>query len=212
MSKKKKTHNPQTIDELLEISYGSNQKLKKQYDDSFHKGVLSPQMEKQVKELFSKLGTVDRISETNQKKTHDFKIMEKCLLLEVTSMKMPSTTDFRIKVPSERDLIRKVNDALNHGIEKDIVDYPEYNIIVVVYYDGKFGAFTDIGKREIQINLIKKSEFNNLPIAGFCFVPGNGSRTPNMNEPNKNWTLFYKDEMFSKSIDTISDVFEFIKI
>ncbi len=142
MPKKKGEFDDLTYEGLLKLFYGekgdgtdSDAAKLRRYENTLQVNITSPQQETEVKNLFSKIGTLTKIAE-NDDKTYDYLIEDKKMLLEVTSINCISTPD-----SNKIDTYTKVREAVKHITEKDASKYPNHIKGGIIYYDTIFWFF-----------------------------------------------------------------------
>ena len=99
MGKKKKGFLPDDIEDLETIFYGSNKNGKnidlhrqRRYLDWSKSQIMSPAYEQHVKTMFSPLGKMVKIPENKKRPTFDYKIDNRRMLIEVTSLNIDETS------------------------------------------------------------------------------------------------------------------------
>lgn len=160
MSKENK-HCPKDIEELMDITYGTDYDKKKKYNDVILSDVHSPIRESQVIGSVNHSLNIEKIPERKGIKTPDFKIESESLFIEVTSLNTPPIIGERIN-PSEWDIPRKLSEAVNHMEEKDRLDHNDFLIGGVIFVEFKLYMFkSDIMKEESLVKYIRDSTFLN---------------------------------------------------
>jgi hypothetical protein len=167
MSKKKKCY-PKDMEELMEITYGTDYNKKKKYNDAIISDIYAPLREKQVINSVKPSLNIEKIKEIDGVKTPDFIIKSKSLFIEVTSLNIPPEIDENLNL-SGLDIPRKISEAINHIEEKNKLGYDNFLIGGVIFVEFKLFYFTDIKKEKSLINYIKKSTFLNSNV-DFLFI------------------------------------------
>lgn len=112
MSKKKKCY-PKDMEELMEITYGTDYNKKKKYNDAIISDIYAPLREKQVINSVKPSLNIEKIKEIDGVKTPDFIIKSESLFIEVTSLNIPPEIDENLNL-SGLDIPRKISEAINH--------------------------------------------------------------------------------------------------
>lgn len=146
MTKKKKDHVPRDIEDLERIYYGLNKEgknvdlhRKRGYEDWLRAQVMSPSFEDYVKEMFAPLGNVEKVPENKKRPTFDFKIDDRRLLLEVTSLNIDETY---LRNLSRADILRKLSVVVEHILTKDASQFPLYRKGGVIFYALTFNLYS----------------------------------------------------------------------
>jgi hypothetical protein len=181
-----------TIDDLLEIYYGPNKDGKnisaneiKKYEDHIRTDIISPLREGEVKQFFSPIGELKRISRS-QSKTSDFTIESENLLIEVTSIntvvvgEQDEHGNIPINLPpNENEFIKKINRKIGHAEKKE--DHVGYHKVVVVYYDTPIFALQEhLIKKLSDPDFIRKTEFPSSSVDGLMFLPPKVGEIPKL--------------------------------
>ncbi len=155
MSKK---NYPKNMEELFEITYGTDYNRKKKYNDAIMSDVRSPMRENQVVRSINPLLKIEKIKEIDGKRTPDFIIKSESVFIEVTSLNIPPPIGEKLDL-SGLDIPRKISEAINHIEEKNKLGFNDFIIGGVVFIELKLYNFTDIMKEENLIKYIQKSTF-----------------------------------------------------
>ncbi len=157
MSKK---NYPKNMEELFEITYGTDYNRKKKYNDAIMSDVHSPMREKNVIHSVNPSLNIEKIKEIDGKRTPDFIIKSESVFIEVTSLNIPPPIGEKLYL-SGLDIPRKISDAINHIEEKDKLGCDNFIIGGVFFIDFKLYTFTDIMNEESLVKYIRKSTFLN---------------------------------------------------
>ena len=173
----------QTIKDLVILNYGSNEDGKNidvdgniNYHNEIWTEIISPQREVEIKRLFSIFGKVEKIKEKSNKKTSDFEIKNKKILIEVTSinatLKGPQNTDGSVSLNlplTLKDVIDKINRCIYHTEEKE--SYEGFYKIVIVFIDSinYLSWFRRLCDDHMLDDVIKQSKFPNSEIKAILF-------------------------------------------
>lgn len=173
------------MDDLEKIYYGPNKDGKnvsanemRDYENYIRDRFISPMRENEVKQFFSPLGVVERISRTNQKKTSDFKIEDENLLIEATSIntvvvgEQDGYGNIPINLPAnENKFIERIDKKIGHAEEKE--DTPGYYKVVVICYDVVIFSLAKNSqiKKIFDPDFIRKTTFPSSPFDALMFLP-----------------------------------------
>ena len=175
----------QKIEDLLKIYYGPNidgrnvsASERRGYEDHMRTNVISPMREDEVKQFFSPLGIVEKISRTNQKKTSDFKIETEKLIVEVKSINttVAGEQDEHGNIPinlsaNENEFVKKINRQIERAGKKE--DTLGYYKIGVICYDVVISALPNNShiKKIFDPDFIRKTTFPSSPFDALMFLP-----------------------------------------
>ncbi len=169
---KKKDYLPNNIEALEEIYYGKNMNGKdlnserrKKYEDYIRSKFISPGREQEIMELFSPIGELEKIKRKEGEATADFKCENEKLIIEVTSLDIPSDQDIKI------DLIAKMNRAIGHIEEKDTSEFQDYSKGGIIFYSVEFNFFSKIGEIVNSTNILGETIFPASTLDFLCFIP-----------------------------------------
>ena len=184
MGKRQKYKN-WTIEDLYKVYYGPNLDGKnvsaneiKQYENRLRTKLISKRWrEREVKQIFSYLGEVETVPESNHKKTSDFKIEDEKLIIEVTSINTAPAGEqdengcIPLNLPLNEDaFIEKINRGIEHAEEKE--DTLGYSKIAVIYNDPvMLGLKPDFMKKLFDSDFIRKTGFLSSSLDGLVFLP-----------------------------------------
>jgi len=174
-----------TMDDLEKIYYGPNKDGKnvsaneiRGHEDHMRTKIISPMREDEVKQIFSPLGVVERISRTNQKKTSDFKIENEKLIIEVKSInttvagEQDEYGNIPINLPAnENEFVKKINRRIEYAEEKE--DTLRYYKVVVICYDVVIFSLAKNSqiKKIFDPDFIRKTTFPSSPFDALMFLP-----------------------------------------
>ena len=165
---KKKNHYPKDMDELMDITYGTDYDKKKKYNDGINSAIISPNRESEVVLSVNPSLNIEKIKEKKNVKTPDFIVESESVFIEVTSINNPPIIGEKIN-PSSIDIPRKLSDAIEHIEEKDKLGNDDFLIGGVVFIDLIINTFTDIMEEKALTDYIQKSSFLTSEI-DFLFV------------------------------------------
>lgn len=160
------------MQELLDFFHknnGVNFQKRKNYLASLMSDITSPQREEVILKLINKYTKAEKIKEKKGIKTPDILVVFEETYVEITSLEVP-TELFHSYDFSKYDIIRKINEAINHIIEKDRLGHPEYAIGGVIYLSIELVGLTDILHEKIITKLIEKSDFFGSEIDFLLFM------------------------------------------
>ena len=183
MGKRQKYKN-WTIEDLHKVYYGPNMDGKNvskngiiQYEDDLRTKLITKWREEGVKQIFSYLGKVETVPKSNHKKTSDFKIEDKKLIIEVTSINTTPAGEqdengcIPLNLPLNEDaFIEKINKGIEHAEEKE--DTLGYSKIAVIYNDPvMLGLRPDLMEKLVNPEFIRKTGFLSSSLDGLMFLP-----------------------------------------
>ncbi|OPY33118.1 MAG: hypothetical protein A4E32_00792 [Methanomassiliicoccales archaeon PtaU1.Bin124] len=124
MGSKKKGYEPESMKELEDLFYNPDRyEDRKKYENGFAKQVMTESFERKIIDLYK--GNIEKIKEVPNIKTPDFISKNRKIIVEATSISMPSQQSEQL----EKDdidrwrkgtkRIDKINEAINHAIEKN---------------------------------------------------------------------------------------------
>lgn len=149
---------PKDMQDLEDVFFDPARQKDKEKWESYAQNTLSDFREKDIPRIFGVFGNCKKIPESREKKTFDYEIHESRLLLEVTTIDLPSGTT-QINMDEER-LIAKIKRAVKHIEEKDYSEYPHHTRGGVIYYNSILGPLTniwDVLEKDSVRNIIKSS-------------------------------------------------------
>lgn len=184
---KKIAYKIKTVEDLEKIYYGHNKDGKnvaaneiKEYEDYKRTEIISKLREKEIQKHFTPIGDVKRISRC-QNKTNDFRIENKKILIEVTSINTVVIGDqdefgnIPINLPSnENEFIERINRCIEHAEKKE--DDIGYYKIAVIYYDiAILGLRKALVKKLFDPEFIRKTRFSYNSVDTLIFLPPKAS-------------------------------------
>ena len=141
---------PKDIDDLEKIFYGPNKNGKnvdlyrqRRYLDLLRTQVMSPAFEGDAKAMFAPLGKMEKIPENQERPTLDYKIDDRRLLLEVTSLNIDEAYPTRL---TGGETLKKLKGAIDHILTKDASAFPGYRKGGVIIYTLVFNFFSKLDK------------------------------------------------------------------
>ena len=155
MSRKKKDYVPKDMEDLETIFYGPNKDgrnvdlyLQKRYLDWLRSQVLSQAFEDSVKKMFSPLGETEKIPESQKRPNFDYKIDDRKLLIEVTSLNIDETSpgDLTRRHLTRDEVLKKLKTAIDHVMDKDGSPFPGYRKGGAIVYTLPFNLFSELNK------------------------------------------------------------------
>jgi len=176
MTRKNKDYVPKNMGELEEFFYGPKKDgrnvdlyRQKRYLDWLRTLVLSCAFEDQAKAMFCPLGEMEKIQENQKQPSFDFKIDDRRLLLEVTTLNIDETYPTRL---TRQETLMKLRAAIEHVLAKDASPFPSYRKGGVIIYTAVFNLFSKFN-RLLDDRLPKTSGMldNNLDFLAFLHEP-----------------------------------------
>jgi len=150
MPRKKKDYLPKDIDDLETIFYGDSKDGRKvnlfrqrRYLNNLRTQLMSPRNEDDFKKRFATLGKIEKILETQDHTTFDYKIVARRLLFEVTSLNIEETSPSNL---AKNDVLRKLEVAIDHILAKDASPFPSYRKGGVIIFTLIFNFFSKFDK------------------------------------------------------------------
>jgi len=193
MTKKKKEHVPRDMGDLEEIFYGPNKdgrnvnlNRQKRYLDYLRTQVLSPRAEEDAKKIFAPLGKIEKIPETKKQTSFDYKIDDRRLLLEITSLNVDETYPTNL---TRMDVLKKLKDAIDHILAKDASPFPGYRKGGAIVYTLIFNFFSKFHEL-LDDKLPETSEMFKNDLDFLVFLPDSASIN-NKNSREVFPTVFY---------------------
>lgn len=167
MGKKNKNY-PEDIEELMEISYGTDYDKKKKYNDAIMSDILAPMREKQVIHSVNPSLKIEKIKEKDGVKTPDFIIKSESIFIEVTSLNSPPVMGEKFD-SSSIDIPRKISEGINHIEEKDKLGYDNFLIGGVIFVDSMLFILARIMDEKNLIKYVQECTFLNSNV-DFLFI------------------------------------------
>lgn len=201
-SKKKEEFIPKNIEELMEITYGTDYNRKKKYNDAV---VLPVHTCKREKEVFNSVNpslNIERIPERKDIKTPDFKIESESLFIEVTSLNSPPIIGEKVEV-SNLDIPRKISEAINHIGEKDKLGYNKFLFVGVIFIELVLYNFTDIMDGKSLTKYIQKSTFLKSNVDFLLIRADSASINGESSEKRHPPLIFVKSEEMKNKISKV---------
>jgi len=176
MPKKKKDYVPKDMEDLEKIFYGPKKDgrnvdryRQRRYLDLLRTQVMSPAFEGEVKAMFASLGKIEKIPENQKRTNFDYKIDDRRLLLEVTSLNIDEAYPTNL---TREETLKKLKVAIDHILTKDASPFPGYRKGGVIIYTLIFNFFSKFDKLlDDKLPEISGMLDNNLDFLVFFLQP-----------------------------------------
>jgi len=150
MTRKNRDYVPKNMSDLEEIFYGQKKDgrnvdlyRQKRYLDWLRTKVLSSTFEIHAKGVFAPLGKIEKIPENQKRTSFDYKIDDRRLLLEVTTLNIDEAYPTRL---TKQDTLKKLGAAIEHIVVKDDSPFPGYRKGGAIIYTAVFNLFSKFNK------------------------------------------------------------------
>ncbi len=199
---------PKDMKDLEDMFYNQARLEDRMKYESWIQDQLSPEQEKEIKNLFSKLGNCEKIPEDDSKKTFDFKITESQILIEVTTinLQLGETT----VIDDKRIISGKVRNAIKHIKDKDASEFNGYFRGGVIYCSSILLSLTSLW--DILLNPDMRKKIISPDLDYIIFLP----KTASINQSDSRTLypplVFVKTTLISKFKDNFPNNYMIIKI